>query len=206
MPILMKLFPRPPVGLPVQWYPKAQTNQPLLAKAGLITSTEEQGRVSIAVFPKGTGMLNYTDCHHVIDPFHKRRTPNTMQKGGWDFVPGFGPEMYCPGLGDLESHLNRDLNLYDDDDKNQLVEEIIRLHSSRHTVVQIANHVNEEKKLVEKILVDVMGKQRSLAESKPKPQEITTKLNKITKQLSGYDQLVKRVEELEKSQTAALMK
>lgn len=155
--LTMKLFPSPPVGFPVVWYPQAQSDRKELGRAAIVTHSGTEGRISLTAFPKGTAMRAHRDVRHVIDPIHKRKTETTMRNGGWDFIAGFDQTLYRPEIVDLEFHLRLSIaegnNVADD----QLRENVMVLFSQSYTIEQIAGRLQEPLEKVEAVVKEILG-------------------------------------------------
>jgi hypothetical protein len=152
----MRLFPTPPVGFPVIWFPQANCHRKELGKAGFVTMSGSEGRVSITVFPKGGSMRSQRDCRHVLDPIHKRRTESTIKNGGWDFVPGLDYKLYRPEIVDLEEHLRLVIGDGANPAEGKLMERILTMFSEGHTTAQIAVALHEPKDSVAHIVKTIL--------------------------------------------------
>ena len=163
--IAMSLFPQPPVGFPVVWYPQANAVKKNAKQAAVVTSSGEKGRVCLTVFGKASMPRPINDCTHVICPTHKKRPMTTLRNGGWDFVEGMGPEMYFPPCKDLEQYLRLVVPHGQTQEEDRLRQRVLSLYGQRLELKEISQKLGIEMDEVSQIVKELIGGCHGLSES-----------------------------------------
>ena len=80
--------PRPPIGLPVQWFPHGNVNTTPFA--AVITETTDRGIVSLTIYrPNGGTPFSKRGCWYMHDPAIAKRDRGIVSEGGvWGYIPG----------------------------------------------------------------------------------------------------------------------